>query len=179
SALSLPCCSTISNQRTCWARTGSKEKRSLPGSTQSGSRLGSKITAWVNFGRRTSSGAGQRRNSMPRVLIHVEGEAEETFVNEVLAPHLYATGYHKVSARLVGNARLRDRRGGIRIWGAVRKDILRHLKEDPDSLATTMVDYYGLPKTGSRAWPGREAAGRLPFAQKAATVENALAADIC
>lgn len=43
---------------------------------------------------------------------------------------------------------------------------------------TTMVDYYALPQTGGRAWPGRAEAGRLPFAQKAITVEDALFADI-
>jgi hypothetical protein len=53
---------------------------------------------------------------MSRLLIHVEGETEESFVNEVLAPHLYHHGYQDVSARLIGNARLRDRRGGIRRW---------------------------------------------------------------
>ena len=67
---------------------------------------------------------------MTRLLIHVEGETEETFVHQVLASHLYGCGYSKVSARLLGNARQRDRRGGIRSWSAVRKDILRHLKED-------------------------------------------------
>jgi hypothetical protein len=115
---------------------------------------------------------------MARLLIHVEGETEETFVNEVLARHLYRVGYQKVSARLVGNARQRNRRGGNRTWSAVRSDILNHLKEDPECLTTTMVDYYALPKTGPRAWPGREAAGRLPFPQRAATVEDALLADI-
>ena len=30
---------------------------------------------------------------MTRLLIHVEGETEETFVNEVLGPYLYACGY--------------------------------------------------------------------------------------
>ncbi len=114
-----------------------------------------------------------------RLLIHVEGETEETFVNEILAPHLYRNGFTKVSARLVGNARLRDRRGGIRAWSAVRKDILNHLKEDPDCLATTMVDYYALPRQGDRAWPGRDTAGTLPFSQKAITVENALLVDVC
>jgi len=116
---------------------------------------------------------------MSRLLIHVEGETEETFVNELLSRHLYRQGYKKVSARIVGNARLRDRRGGIRAWSAVRKDILNHLKEDPNCLSTTMVDYYALPKTGDKAWPGREAAGTVPFARKAATVEDALLADIC
>ncbi len=116
---------------------------------------------------------------MARLLIHVEGEAEKTFVNEVLAPHLYAVGYYKVSARLIGNSRMRDRRGGIIGWRAVRKDIIKHLKEDAECLATTMVDYYALPKTKGGAWPGRAAAGNLTFPQKAITVEKALLADIC
>lgn len=115
---------------------------------------------------------------MARLLIHVEGETEEEFVNEVLAPHLYRCGFSKVSARLVGNARQRDRRGGIRAWSSVRKDIIKHLKEDVESLSTTMVDYYALPQTGDRAWPGRSLTGDLPFEQKAPTVENALTADL-
>jgi len=116
---------------------------------------------------------------MTRLLIHVEGETEETFVNEILAPHLYNRGFTKISARLVGNARLRDRRGGVRAWSTVKKDILNHLKEDHVCLATTMVDYYALPQTGDRAWPGREAARNLHFERKAATVEDALMTDIC
>lgn len=115
---------------------------------------------------------------MARMLVHVEGETEEAFVNEVLRSHLIRQGYTIVSARIVGNARQRDRRGGIRAWSAVRKDIVNHLREDPGCMATTMVDYYALPQTGARAWPGRELAGALPFAQKAITVENGLAEDI-
>lgn len=116
---------------------------------------------------------------MARLLVHVEGETEETFVNEVLAGHLYGFGYTKVSARLVGNARQRDRRGGIRAWSSTRNDILRHLKEDSGCLSTTMVDYYALPQSGERAWPGRADAGFLPFAEKADKVEGALREDIC
>ena len=116
---------------------------------------------------------------MARLLIHVEGETEETFVNEVLAPHLYGKGFTKVGARLIGNARQRDRRGGIRAWSAVRRDILRHLKEDVTAVSTTMVDYYALPQTGERAWPGRAAAAQLAFAGKASSVESELLADIC
>lgn len=116
---------------------------------------------------------------MARLLIHVEGQTEESFVNQVLGPHLYAKGYEMVGARLVGNARLRDRRGGIRAWEAVRGDIVRHLRQDRHCLVTTMVDYYGLPRSGARAWPGREAAGTLGFADKAGTVEQAMLNDIC
>ena len=111
---------------------------------------------------------------MSRLLVHVEGETEEDFVKEVLRPYLCDRGYSEVSARLMGNARQRSRRGGIKGWAEVRKDILGHLKQDAGRLVTTMVDYYGLPQT----WPGRNAAGGFAFAQKAKTVEDALLADI-
>ncbi|BDI28800.1 hypothetical protein CCAX7_008510 [Capsulimonas corticalis] len=115
---------------------------------------------------------------MTRLLIHVEGETEETFVNELLADHLYRKGYTAVSARLLGNSRQRSRRGGIRSWRTVRGDILRHLKEDPNCLATTMVDYYALPQGADDGWPGRHKAAGLAFFMKAASVEEAVAKDI-
>lgn len=116
---------------------------------------------------------------MARLLVHVEGETEETFVNDILTQHLLRHGFIQVSARLLGNARLRDRRGGIRGWDSVRGDILNHLREDSGCLVTTMVDYYALPQSGNRAWPGRAEAGRLPFEQKASSVQDGLLADIC
>ncbi|MFZ2445973.1 MAG: DUF4276 family protein [Syntrophobacteraceae bacterium] len=116
---------------------------------------------------------------MARLLVHVEGETEETFVNEILRPHLYSLGYSMVGARLIGNARQRARRGGIKPWHSVRSDIIKHLKEDAGRFITTMVDYYGMPRAGIRGWPGREAAGELPYPQRASTVEDALLADIC
>ena len=115
---------------------------------------------------------------MARLLIHVEGETEEMFVNEVLAPHLYSAGWEVVAARIVGNARLRERRGGIKPWSVVRDDIMRHLKEDPGCFATTMVDFYALPQSAGKAWPGRAAAAQLPTAQKAPHVEAQLDADL-
>ena len=116
---------------------------------------------------------------MTRLLIHVEGQTEETFVNEVLGPHLSGYGYSVVSARLLGNARQRSRRGGIRSWPVVRKEIVHHLRQDPGCIASTMVDYYGLPQSGQRAWPGRAAASWLPFPQKASTIERLFLADVC
>ena len=115
---------------------------------------------------------------MTRLLIHVEGETEETFVREVLRPHLFAYGYQRVDARLLGNTRLRTRRGGIRPWTSARSDILRHLSEDTGCLATTMVDYYGLPVGEGRAWPGRLEANGRPFAEKATVMEKAIMADL-
>lgn len=116
---------------------------------------------------------------MTRLIVHVEGETEETFVNEVLKPFLFGNGYSLVGARLLGNARQRNRRGGIRSWNAVRRDIVNHLKEDTGCRATTMVDYYALPQSGDGAWPGRAAATQLAFPEKAAVIEKALLQDVC
>lgn len=109
---------------------------------------------------------------MTRLLVLVEGQTEETFVNEVLAPHLYRQGYAAISARLFGNARQRSRRGGIRSWRSAERDIVRHLKEDREVAVALMVDYYGLPRTGEGAWPGRSAH------EGAVTVETSLSGRI-
>ena len=115
---------------------------------------------------------------MGRLLIHVEGETEESFVNEVLAPHLYCHGFTKVGARLLGNARMRDRRGGIRSWESAKKDIARHLKEDGGAASATFVDFYALPADPISGWPGRGPANALPFPQKAPLVQPALLNDL-
>ena len=112
---------------------------------------------------------------MRRLLVHVEGQTEEQFVNQVLAPYLIGRGYSSVEARMVGNTRQRHRRGGIKNWISVRKEIVNRLKQDRGIVATTMVDYYGLPST----WPGREPANALrTVAEKADAVEKAILEDI-
>src|SRR3989442_1659467 len=98
---------------------------------------------------------------MARLLVHVEGQTEEDFVNEVLRDHLVSQGYESVGARIIGNARLRRKRGGIRPWPSARRDILNHLRQDLACVATTMVDFYGLPQQGDGAWPGRAGATGL------------------
>jgi len=112
---------------------------------------------------------------MPRLFVHVEGQTEENFVNEVLGEHLIRSGFESVSARIVGNARARHRRGGIRSWEPARGDILRHLRQDAGAVATLLVDYYALPHD----WPGRaEAPRRQGSSRKAEHVETALLADV-
>ena len=115
---------------------------------------------------------------MTRLVVHVEGETEETFVNKILAPHLYSVGYSLVNARLMGNARQRSGRGGGRAWPSVRKGIVNHLKADTGCVVSTMVDYYGLPQTGTRAWPKRADSVYLSFPCKPVSVENALHDDV-
>lgn len=118
---------------------------------------------------------------MSRLFIQVEGPTEEDFVNEVLRRHLVGNhAYHAVDARIVGNSRLREKRGGIRGWSVVKKEIVERLQYDRGVFITMLVDYYALPKGPPEddGWPGRTVPANLPFTQKAARVEQALAADI-
>jgi len=116
---------------------------------------------------------------MNRLLIHVEGQTEEAFVNMVLEGHLVSKGYHFVRPRIVGNPRRHRPRGGILAWPSVKKDIKNHLREDPGCVATTMVDYYGLPSEDDRAWPGRaESKGAKSIEEKARCVQDALRDDL-
>ena len=116
---------------------------------------------------------------MSRSFVHVEGQTEENFVNQVLAPHLYRCGFSLVRAYLMGDTRRQGTGGGVRSWAIARKEIANHLNEDRGRIVTTMVDYYGMPQTGSRAWPGRSEANELAFPKNAEMVENALATDVC
>jgi len=117
---------------------------------------------------------------MDRLRVLVEGQTEEMFVRELLGPHLCRLGYSSVDAKIMGNARLRTQRGGVRGWQETKRDIVRHLRQDRGVIVTTMVDYYALPQGSSahRAWPGRSDANSQPVERRAATVESAIAADV-
>ncbi len=118
---------------------------------------------------------------MSRLFIQVEGPTEEDFVNEVLRRHLIDHhGYHAVDARIVGNSRLREKRGGIRGWSVVKKEIVERLQYDRGVFITMLVDYYALPKGGPEddGWPGRSVPANLPVAQKASSVQRGLEAEI-
>lgn len=114
---------------------------------------------------------------MTRLIVHVEGPTEETFVNEVLSEHLYQSGFIDVGARIIGKARARARRGGIVSWEAAREGMLNHLSQDQSWHVNTMVDFYAMPND----WPGRSNAsvGVLSSSQKANVIEDALLEDVC
>lgn len=115
---------------------------------------------------------------MTRLFMHVEGSTEERFVKEILADHLYRHGYRQVSARTIGLAQERGRRGGIRGWPEAKKGIVNHLRGDRDAISTTMVDYYGLPERPPGAWPGRATSGKVSMPDRATHVEDAIRHDL-
>jgi hypothetical protein len=112
-----------------------------------------------------------------RILVHVEGQTEEEFVNSVLAPHLFTKGFTGVSARLVGRSRIRKKRGGACPWESVHTEISRHLSQDQAAFGTTIVDYYALPADAQTGWPGRAGCGTLGVAEKAAHIQASLSQD--
>jgi len=117
-------------------------------------------------------------HTSPRLLVLVEGMTEYNFVNAILRAHLYSLGFGPVNARLLGPRQERSRRGGICGWHSARFGIVRHLKEDRTCFISTMVDYYGLPSSGHKAWPGRAAASSIDFKRKAGFVEHAILNDV-
>jgi hypothetical protein len=81
-----------------------------------------------------------------RLLVLAEGDSEELFVRELLAPHLirfgiYASATGVLTKRLANGTKCA---GGNR-WGKVFNS-LRPLLGDSDAWVTTLLDFYGLPE---------------------------------
>ncbi len=90
---------------------------------------------------------------MKKVLILVEGQTEETFVNWVLYEHLYGRDI-LILPIIVTTRRDVDgvkHKGGYIKYGTAKKEVLRLLGDSSADLVTTMFDYYGLPDD----FPGR------------------------
>lgn len=83
---------------------------------------------------------------MKRLLVLVEGQTEEFFVNLVLAPHLVERGIWpeptRVATKLIEGRRAH--RGGGGSYEHIKRDLRRLLASSPTAV-TTLLDYYGLP----------------------------------
>lgn len=118
-----------------------------------------------------------------RLHITAEGQTEERFVKEVLAPHL---GEHGVWADARCVLTSKEKRAGVEYRGGFRRstpyrtvkaDICAWMKEDQgsDAFFTTMFDLYALPND----FPGYAQASREsdPY-DRVSHLENALQEDI-
>lgn len=84
---------------------------------------------------------------MTRLLILVEGQAEEIFVKQTLTPYLAPNGVYVEKPALLWTRRKPEgggHRGGTVSWGQIRRD-LTGLLGDKDAWVTTLLDFYGLP----------------------------------
>lgn len=84
---------------------------------------------------------------MIRLAVSVEGETEEEFVNESLAPHLRQNGVFPTPV-LIGRAR-RPVRGGGNVSIDRLVEEMRHLSKSFDAV-TSLVDFYGFRRKGSK-----------------------------
>jgi len=113
---------------------------------------------------------------MKRALVSVEGQTEETFVREVLSPHLLPLGLW-LDPILVATARVKHGpvfKGGLVTYHTVKKEI-RRLFLDRDAIAiTTMYDLYGLPDD----FPGYATRPAADSYAKVRHLEAALQADL-
>ena len=80
--------------------------------------------------------------TVKRVLVSVEGQTEETFINEVLAKHLAPLGIYLipilVKTRVVKDGP--DFRGGMINYGKIKRDLLNLLGDSNAAAVTTMYD---------------------------------------
>lgn len=104
---------------------------------------------------------------MKRVHIICEGQTEESFVRELLAPHL-ARFAVVACAALVGKP---GHKGGHVTTERMTTDIRLRLLGDRDAYCTTFFDFYGLhPEFAGKA----DALTKTTFTDKAQCVEEAL-----
>jgi hypothetical protein len=110
---------------------------------------------------------------MNRVLVLVEGQTEEQFIEEVLRLHLWGSSIDITPVILKTGQSLQGR-GGVSKYSRIRGDILRLLEDTSAALVTTMLDYYGLP----RDFPGKSNLVSTDPYQRVAHLEKAFELDI-
>jgi hypothetical protein len=112
---------------------------------------------------------------LKKVHFLVEGQTEESFIKQVIQPHLSPRGLW-ANPVIVTTKRTKkgpDFKGGITSYSHVKKDIRRLLGDSSATMVTTLMDFYGLPDS----FPGRSEVSGTPQA-KAAFVEQAFGDDI-
>jgi hypothetical protein len=106
-----------------------------------------------------------------RVLVVVEGQTEEAFVGNVLAPALWERNVY-ATAIVLGRP---GHKGGRTNYERVSRDVLTFLKQDGRAYCTTMVDLYGL----GAGFPGAPPPTHLSNIEKVRHIEAAFKQDIC
>src|SRR5262245_48173036 len=109
---------------------------------------------------------------MKRGLVLVEGQTEERFVNECLAPYLLERDLILERPTLVTTKRVVGGphfKGGLLRYSHVKRDLQRLLHDTNTSVITTLFDYYALPSdfTGMRNRPMGSALDRVTHVEAA------------
>jgi len=79
---------------------------------------------------------------MKRLIFIVEGQTEEEFVNQVLAPYFVRFGIHSVSAIKIATSS--TSKGGFVNYEHLKNDIMKRIRET-NVIVTTFIDYFRMP----------------------------------
>ncbi|MDR1897136.1 MAG: DUF4276 family protein [Prevotellaceae bacterium] len=75
---------------------------------------------------------------MKRVIIICEGQTEQEFCNKTLSP------YFSTKQIFIQPPLIKKSNGGIVKWNELKKQIENHLRQDPTTFVSTLIDYYGI-----------------------------------
>lgn len=103
---------------------------------------------------------------MIRVNVIVEGQTEESFVKEVLAPLFWPQQIYLLPI-LLG---VPGHKGGRPNYARVKKDVVLQLKQDRRAYCSTMLDFYGL----GNGFPGTPLPPNLGNIEKVRRIELAV-----
>jgi hypothetical protein len=86
-----------------------------------------------------------RKAVMKRLFIVVEGQTEEAFVKELMAPYFIQNGIYDVRPVIIQTSK--GHKGGFVNYEHLKNDILRLLKsQGQDVVVTTFVDFFRCPE---------------------------------
>ena len=81
---------------------------------------------------------------MKRLFIVVEGQTEEEFVNELLAPYFNSLGLHDIRATKITTSK--GHKGGFVNYVHLKNDVVKLLRQSGNEVIVTMfVDFFKLP----------------------------------
>ena len=80
---------------------------------------------------------------MKYLIIVVEGQTEQEFVNDVLRPYFAEHDIYHVSARLIRTSR--TGKGGFVNFQHLQNDVNKILAKEPDAIVTTFIDFFRCP----------------------------------
>jgi hypothetical protein len=106
------------------------------------------------------------------VLVLVEGQTEERFVKDILAPFLTEHGVYVVPKVLVTKIVKTGAnfKGGVTSFSHFERDLRLLLKDSSAKMVTTMIDLYGLPGD----FPSVSKTRHLPYQERVAALTEAL-----
>lgn len=77
---------------------------------------------------------------MRRLIIIVEGDTEKEFIDRVLSPYFYANNYLDIRCH-----KIKHSGGGLSKYSHLKTDIIHSIYQ-PETIITTLIDFYALPK---------------------------------